>query len=681
MVRRLRKLMPRGREQGYETRSKVLLTKDDEYVRIHGLLNCGWLDRIWTFQEIILSRNPVILCGDSTISWEDMINAVYAPDRSPDMNTALVHWRSLARLWFRFPRRRSHHQPPRLCKQEQGRSLEGAAEGEGEATYSFKELVDAFHDREGIRVVPILLYIPCITLVFAALLAATGICEYELGKLFWVVSKEVLIAILPGMLLVFILGGTAIDFLLPIFHSFFVYVLYGEKHKWLLSEEQMDEGDDDDYDDGAVPAMIRTPWRILRSRLSSRGRTLQADERAGLAVDILNGVWMALRKRKSSMAHDKSFGLFAILSTCGARPSPSNYSHDIKETYRTLFHDLLSWQPTAITLILDGCVENPIDPSWPSWLPDWRTAERNGWLVNRFCLGGPENAAPLPPHSRIPTISGDSLHLSGQCFGEILSHFHFDAITDTGDSEQLLPALTKLVDWMRAVKTKRNSMRLGALFAVLEGRSPQSRALSYPRWSPGRYPGMGTTRSILRNDWEAPYDFSDLKDQYIDFVELYKLVIKEEDEPAAPEGADANVDTGADAGTSAGTSTGTGVNTNTGENTEKGADADGDIPVEEVLVKIQDCEAALGCLVRIVNKLVDENRCLFVLSGSMGGSGPLGIAAGNEVLLVPGVRAPLAVRHREGRQGVYRLVGPVLVHGLMFHERFRSESVEDIIIE
>lgn len=45
--------------------------KDDECSDwdLNKLLHCDWIQRIWTFQEILLSANPIILCGHAQLSW------------------------------------------------------------------------------------------------------------------------------------------------------------------------------------------------------------------------------------------------------------------------------------------------------------------------------------------------------------------------------------------------------------------------------------------------------------------------------------------------------------------------------------------------------------------------------------------------------------------------------------
>jgi hypothetical protein len=47
-------------------------------VRLDELFARDWIQRAWTFQELILSPNPVVLCGDKMLAWEDLADYVVA---------------------------------------------------------------------------------------------------------------------------------------------------------------------------------------------------------------------------------------------------------------------------------------------------------------------------------------------------------------------------------------------------------------------------------------------------------------------------------------------------------------------------------------------------------------------------------------------------------------------------
>ncbi|KAF7510993.1 hypothetical protein GJ744_005539 [Endocarpon pusillum] len=40
---------------------------------LQDLLCREWIRRIWTYQEIILAKNPVVICGDRMVTWTQLI--------------------------------------------------------------------------------------------------------------------------------------------------------------------------------------------------------------------------------------------------------------------------------------------------------------------------------------------------------------------------------------------------------------------------------------------------------------------------------------------------------------------------------------------------------------------------------------------------------------------------------
>jgi hypothetical protein len=131
-----------------------------------------------------------------------------------------------------------------------------------------------------------------------------------------------------------------------------------------------------------------------------------------------------------------------------------------------------------------------------------------------------------------------------------------------------------------------------------------------------------------RESWQAPYDFTDILSDFEAFGTLWAILQRPSD-----------------------------------------------TAVEAILTEMESQNSAFKYFVRIVNKIADEGRCLLALSCGMAGSGPLETVDGDEVFLVPGVRAPLLLRGH-GDDGVFIFIGPVLVHGLMHGEEFRMQSAD-----
>lgn len=58
---------------------------------LEDFLNCTWMRRIWTFQEIILSPNPIVVCGHSRLAWTRLEHSVLFL-LTIDMNSAFCEW-------------------------------------------------------------------------------------------------------------------------------------------------------------------------------------------------------------------------------------------------------------------------------------------------------------------------------------------------------------------------------------------------------------------------------------------------------------------------------------------------------------------------------------------------------------------------------------------------------------
>lgn len=66
------------------------------YDELDSFFDCAWITRIWTWQEIILSPNPIVVCGNDHISWERLGYSV--------MFLANIHVYSPSRRYHGLPR-------------------------------------------------------------------------------------------------------------------------------------------------------------------------------------------------------------------------------------------------------------------------------------------------------------------------------------------------------------------------------------------------------------------------------------------------------------------------------------------------------------------------------------------------------------------------------------------------
>ncbi|KAM7183067.1 Heterokaryon incompatibility protein (HET) domain containing protein [Rhypophila sp. PSN 637] len=570
---------------------------DEELASIQQLLGHPWTRRAWTFQELVLSKNPVFLCGENIILWEDIINATCLDDLSPDLASALRPWRSLAELWLSFPRLKAS--AARL--REDPLDLRGIEEAVPYALYTFKELLDAswLYKLRTLRN----------TLYFGMLTSGYFLCFVAAGTIIFLAHQ------LPR-------------------------VEPPKGHPWPPNP----------------------PWQVQVYSTSPGPGVLMV----AAFVTLFNGIWTALAERASQDPRDKSFALSGILKAAGASPPLPDYSWSLRETYLKLFNGLVAWQPKAAGNMLlsagissssssspehEGAVE---EESWPSWLPDWSSPEPNNWLVARYRIDHTIHAA--PPHGS-PSISAatpremDRLSLRGHFVGAIEMCIRLEAIPmlptttdDHGMQRQIiiLRNLQQITQWMRLVRVRALSVLdaydplPSALFAILQG-------LPRPRQT-----------LMVEHTWEAPYDFTDCLDEFKAFEAFYQIVLG-----------------------------GGGVRGRREQDNMEDAAA--------ALRRLQENEMTMGYFIRTVNKLVDKGRGLFILSNGMSGSGSTMMAEGDSVVLAPGIRAPILVRrsastvtaHASSTTDTFlwKLVAPVLVHGLMYGEGAKELSLVNVELE
>lgn len=540
----------------------VPCTKEEDFFRIQNLLQHDWSCRIWTFQEVVLSRNPVLVCGDKALLWEVFINAICVPDQSPTMAAALGHWRLIVDTWLNFPR-----QPYRPRRQ-----FKADYEASGDL-HSFKELINTFWINQGALNCP--LYV-----AFSALLAA----PYSMSSF--------------GIIYIVLTGSGASD---GYAIALIVFVILFYLFAWIASWTKLH------YTMTYVCSGTKPNWAPLPE---ASGKS--HDILTNVPDEVLNGVWSASRKRASTEACDKAFGLFGILTASGASPRPPLYSQNTKEIYWGYFQCLLLWRPAAVTLILDAGIQNLEEPGWPSWLPNWSIPEYNTWLLDQVRTVSWSNTQSRQPPEPA-TISGNTMSLRGRCIGFVVLR---RIVHDTSGA-QLFSSLLELKQWIRAAQAGSSNFHPYRdiernLFAILEGLSPTVKD------------------EVLGTRTTVGYDFTSYggaEGQFSAFKDLYHII-----------------------------------------------DSHPNNTAEAMLADIRGVSTAFNYLIRIINKLAEEKRCLFVMSSGLAGSASLELLTGDEVFLLSGVRAPVILQaHHE--PGIHTLVGPILVHGLMHGEEFNEEDL------
>ena len=61
-------------------RLRVATRSKSDKVYLNEVLDREWVRRAWTLQEAAMASEPIILCGDKILRWEDLILAIHNPD-------------------------------------------------------------------------------------------------------------------------------------------------------------------------------------------------------------------------------------------------------------------------------------------------------------------------------------------------------------------------------------------------------------------------------------------------------------------------------------------------------------------------------------------------------------------------------------------------------------------------
>ncbi|KAI0857376.1 hypothetical protein F4860DRAFT_362404 [Xylaria cubensis] len=560
-------------------------TDKDEWIRVQDFFQLPWFHRMWTFQEIIMSKNPLLICGDNTLEWEDIANLVWFKDSfiTMPLDGAFGDWVSIVQMWFDFPR--DYNRP------------------QAHAQQSFRDL---FYKTPIIS-----LSAPRMPRILFQTLA---------GFIYLVPGLLILVS---GIVIAVVLvrsrdGDARFLAVFPIAAVISIAVL-------LLTQRSLQvvfDGITSQYD-----SMLETPTPYHDS--ATPNRYTNTNEL------ILDGVWSALRNRECSDLRDKSFGLLGILKGSGASPPTPVYSQSVREVYQSLFESLVLWNPGTVTLIVNAGIQNLQKPTWPSWLPDWTRPKENSWLVDQLHQGRNFNTTGRQQLRHIK-VSHNMLRLKGLSKGSVTSIFRFEKVATNPSQSDLIPNLLKIRDCILDMCTSEYGLTnttqtrqqiticiQNTLFGIIEGivghEETKVIELKMPDYS-------RSERSWQR---QIPVNYLYHLQEMEDFLSFFHTI----------------------------------------DNSREGS-------ANTLLTKLQSKPTAFPYFIRIINKIVDEKRCLFKLSSGLIGSGTLDLAAGDEVFLVPGVRVPLAVRRNEGHRHI--LIGPVHAPGVMQGKNYSEQNLAEL---
>jgi len=363
--------------------------------RTRQLLDKRWIRRAWTFQEIVIASNPVIICGESCLAWEDIVSVIYFPisvnaegrseqpalprpwSRNASSERATRSWRSVIDLWVAFPTRgfwddtTSNKHRPRISFQDYAKSAISWGRGIGWV----------------VNLIPRVLMLTFTGMIWGFVFRAGspfGIIVLALGVffvvLFWRFSRRI--------------GRSA------------RYIITGAEHCWVTQQAAR----------GTLP-----PHHAL----------------------AINSIRVALLERECRNPRDRSFSLSAILTKLGARTRKPDYALPVRVILTALMQDLLSFEPFALIMLLDAGGLGRCDPSWvPNWGEKFRSP--SAWLTSGYSLGSCPSCVSQTERPFI-CFDGSHLILSGRLVSPVVSR------TPPFSQSELPPTHSGLLEISRCV--------------------------------------------------------------------------------------------------------------------------------------------------------------------------------------------------------------------------------------
>ncbi|CZR36167.1 uncharacterized protein FPRO_03573 [Fusarium proliferatum ET1] len=120
----------------------------------------------------------------------------------------------------------------------------------------------------------------------------------------------------------------------------------------------------------------------------------------------------AIRDRNSRRPHDRVYAIDSVLRQLGAQPPTPDYQKPLGQVYRDGLVSLMEWNPTLIALLVDcGCRL----PDAPSWVPDW-SQNNKSWVPDSYVYHGVEKR-PSTDQDLAHSVSGNTLSVQAACLG------------------------------------------------------------------------------------------------------------------------------------------------------------------------------------------------------------------------------------------------------------------------
>ncbi|OTA63590.1 hypothetical protein K449DRAFT_421695 [Hypoxylon sp. EC38] len=146
------------------------------------------------------------------------------------------------------------------------------------------------------------------------------------------------------------------------------------------------------------------PWLLLLESLKANDR--------GHEKLYLAGIVQAIRTRHTTNDKDRSYAVYGVLQRLGVKElSNPDYSASLDQVYKELVMDLLRYKHALIHLLIDAGISTGIGR--PSWVPDLRIVADRQWVRSDYIIKPVERAATPTSSAWVEFGRNDELVVTG----------------------------------------------------------------------------------------------------------------------------------------------------------------------------------------------------------------------------------------------------------------------------
>ncbi len=360
------------------------LPRRPEPADFEAFLECEWLYRIWTFQELIFASNPIMVYGNDTIRWDSLagglgtlkieyLSRIRKLKCRPTVNRPTIDahlsvlpciqkWLGLFDTWLSIDRSSSWNG---VVRRELPSDKKIQEEEDSQDCMPVQRYRHYLLYHWCVKYTRVFLVSSCYFFLMAAAVGLFGLGLFSLTQIGqedgdWVWG----LLGLPGGTSVFGIGHAVME------HLDNVRRLSALDYK---SADNL----------GAAQALI--------------------------------GLLQAVRERKATVAYDRVYAMYGVLDKLGAATFEPDYSQPVGRVYRDFFASMLARWPATISLLID--VGGPPPPGGPSWVPDWDTLSCRAWLPGEKVYSAVQDD--VASSAVVVTVSDSEMSVRGIALGAV----------------------------------------------------------------------------------------------------------------------------------------------------------------------------------------------------------------------------------------------------------------------